>query len=110
MNAAKSVTATFTKSTLTGSVAASATALTFANLLSRQSVKFTNNTSASITFQKPSVSSTRYTTLSYCGVLARGASCLVYITYFPTLAGSHIATFTMTSNAPNSPHVVKLNY
>ena len=40
---------------------------------------------------------------------APGGSCTATITYYPTNSGSDSGTFTMTSTAPNSPHVVSLN-
>jgi hypothetical protein len=40
--------------------------------------------------------------------VAPGASCSATVTYYPSNSGSTAATFTMTSSAPNSPHLVAL--
>jgi len=41
--------------------------------------------------------------------VAPGSSCTATITYYPTNSGSDSGTFTVTSTAPNSPHVVSLS-
>ncbi|MDE2049309.1 MAG: choice-of-anchor D domain-containing protein, partial [Betaproteobacteria bacterium] len=43
------------------------------------------------------------------GALAAGKSCTVSATFTPAAAGARSATFTLTSNAPNSPHVLNLS-
>jgi hypothetical protein len=55
-----------------------------------------------------SYSTDRYLQTILCDAVAPGASCTASITYYPCNAGSANATFTVTSNAPNSPHVVSL--
>jgi hypothetical protein len=73
-----------------------------------QAVTYTNNTGAKVTFMQASMSSARYGQANNCGEIAAGASCTATVTYYPTNSGSDTASFTVTSSAPNSPHVVNL--
>jgi hypothetical protein len=41
--------------------------------------------------------------------VAPGASCTATVTYTPTNTGSDMGTLTLTSTAPNSPHVLSLS-
>ncbi len=113
MNGDTSVTATFAKSTTTpttsGGVVLSATALGNFSSVRKQTVTYTNKTSSKVTFIKASLSSARYGQNNNCGEVAPGGSCKATITYYPGNSGSDTATFTMTSTAPNSPHVVSLS-
>jgi hypothetical protein len=112
MTADRSVTATFKKSngsTTDSGVTLSSTALGDFSSTRTQSVTYTNNTGSKITFIQASMSSTRYGQTNNCGEVAPGKSCTATITYYPTNSGSDTGTFTMTSTAPNSPHVVSLS-
>src|SRR6202008_3864918 len=73
-----------------------------------QSVTYTNNTGSRVTFMQASMSSARYGQTNNCGEVAAGSSCTATVTYYPTNSGSDTGTFTVTSSAPNSPHVVSL--
>ena len=92
-----------------GSVAISASALGFTVAAPTKAVTFTNNTGAKITFIAASVSSAKFTQSNTCGDVAAGASCTATVTYHPNATGSDAATLTLTSTAPNSPHVVSLS-
>jgi hypothetical protein len=94
--------------TPTGGITVSPGALTFGTTLAAQTVTVTNTTTATVTFGKGVLSSTKYGQKSACTQVAPGASCTVQVTYYPVNAGSTSATLTFTSNAPNSPHVVTL--
>jgi hypothetical protein len=96
-------------STTSSGVSMSATELTFSAGAYTQAVTYTNNTGVKVTFIQASMSSTRYGQTNNCGEVAPGGSCTATITYYPTNSGSDTGTFTMTSTAPNSPHVVSLN-
>jgi hypothetical protein len=92
-----------------GGVALSATSLSFGNgSPTTQSVTYTNNTGSKVTFIQASISSGKFGQGNNCGEVAAGASCTATVTYYPGGSGSNSATFTMTSTAPNSPHVVSL--
>jgi len=73
-----------------------------------QSVTYTNNTGSKVTFIQASISSGKWQQSNTCGEVAVGASCTATVTYYPSNSGSDLATFAMTSTAPNSPHVVTL--
>jgi hypothetical protein len=90
-------------------VSLSATQLNFSAGASAQTVTYTNNTGARVTFIQASMSSTRFGQTNNCGEVAPGASCTATVTYYPTNSGSDSGTFTMTSTAPNSPHVVSVS-
>jgi hypothetical protein len=112
MSADRSVTATFKKSTgpATGSgVTLSSTALGDFSGTRTQTVTYTNNTGSKVTFIQASMSSARFGQTNNCGEVAPGGSCTATITYYPTNSGSDNGTFTMSSTAPNSPHVVSLS-
>jgi hypothetical protein len=96
-------------STTTDGVALSATELNFSAGANTQTVTYTNNTGSRVTFIQASMSSTRFGQTNNCGEVAPGGSCTATVTYYPTNSGSDTGTFTMTSTAPNSPHVVSLN-
>ncbi len=115
MSAAMTVTATFRKSnasstpsTSTG-VTPSASALGDFATTRTQTVTYTNNTSSKVTFIQASMTSTRFGQTNNCSEVAPGASCSATVTYYPTNGGSDTGTFTVTSTAPNSPHVVSLS-
>ncbi|HYC36444.1 MAG TPA: DUF4214 domain-containing protein [Usitatibacter sp.] len=110
LNAATGVTATFNAASVPtgGAVSLSTGSLSFGGAGS-QSVTYTNNTGAKVTFIQASVSSGRYGQANNCGEVAPGGSCTATLTYYPSGSGSDSATFTMTSTAPNSPHVVSLS-
>ena len=94
----------------TGSVLPSVAALGFTTgVSSSKSVTFTNNTTANVTFIQAYTSSGRYMQMNNCGEVAVGQSCTATITYYPNYSGSDTATFTLTSTAPNSPHVIALS-
>jgi P pilus assembly chaperone PapD len=94
----------------TGSgVAVSVSQLGFGGSAGTRSVTYTNNTGARITFIKATISSGKFQQSNDCGEVAAGASCTANVTYYPSNSGSTTATFTMTSTAPNSPHVVTLS-
>jgi hypothetical protein len=105
MLGAMGVTAAFTA---TGNVTMSASSLTFGAVQGTQTVTFTNNTGGAVTFLQASVSSARFGQSNNCGVVAVGGSCSAAVTYFPGAIGSDTGTLTLTSTAPNSPHVVSL--
>jgi hypothetical protein len=88
-------------------VVSSATTLYFGSSAT-QSVTYTNNTGSKVTFIQASISSAKYGQSNNCGEVAAGASCTATVTYYPSNSGSDTATFTMTSTAPNSPHLVTL--
>jgi hypothetical protein len=89
-------------------VTVSASTLYDFGIIRMQTVTYTNNTGSRVTFMQASMSSARYGQTNTCGDVAAGASCSATITYYPTNSGSDTATFTVTSSAPNSPHVVNL--
>ena len=95
----------------TGSgVTMSATSLTFGGSgSSSQSVTYTNRTSAKVTFIKATLSSAKFGQTNNCGEVAPGASCTATVTYYPGNGGSSNGTLTITSTAPNSPHVLSLS-
>jgi len=115
MSGAKSVTATFNSSTpaapVSGAsgVSVSVSQLGFNGTAGSQKVTYTNNTGAKITFIKASISSGKFQQANNCGDVAAGASCTATVTYYPSNSGTTTATFTMTSTAPNSPHLVTLS-
>ena len=92
-----------------GGVATSAASLAFGSVQGTQTVTYTNNTAASVTFVKAAMSSGRFGQSNNCADVAPGASCTATVTYYPSNTGTDNATFTMTSSAPNSPHVVNLS-
>ncbi len=92
----------------TGGVTASPASLTFGTTQSTQTVTFTNNTSTKVTFIQASMSSTKFGQTNNCGEVAAGASCTASVTYYPSNSGSTSGTYTLTSTAPDSPHVVTL--
>jgi hypothetical protein len=96
-------------STGSSGVSMSATQLNFSAGASTQTVTYTNNTGVKVTFIQASMSSTRFGQANNCGEVAPGGSCTATVTYYPTNSGSDTGTFTMTSTAPDSPHVVSLN-
>ena len=115
MASAKSVTATFNATTQStpapsgSGVSLSASTLYFkSGVPSSQSVTFTNTTSSTVQFVRASMSSGKYQQTNNCDAVAAGRSCTATVTYYPTNSGSEIGTFTVTSNAPNSPNVVNL--
>jgi hypothetical protein len=61
-----------------------------------------------VTFIQAIMSSSKYGQTNNCGEVAPGASCTATVTYLAGNSGNHQGTFTMTSTAPNSPHVVTL--
>ena len=69
---------------------------------------YTNNTGSQVTFIQATISSGKFGQTNNCGEVAAGASCTATVTYYRNNSGSDTATFTMTSTAPNSPHVVTL--
>ena len=91
-----------------GAVSISASALTFGSVQGTQTVTYTNNTSTKVTFIQASMSSTRFGQTNTCDEVAPGASCTALVTYYPSNGGSNSGSFTVTSSAPNSPHVVNL--
>jgi hypothetical protein len=92
----------------TGGVAVSATTLYNFGTTRTQTVTYTNNTGSKVTFIAASMTSARYGQSNTCGEVAAGSSCTATVTYYPTNSGSDTGTFTVTSTAPNSPHVVNL--
>ena len=115
MNQITSVTATFNASATTpppaptGGVTMSASTLSFTATSATQAVTFTNNTGVRVTFITASMSSAKFGQSNNCGEVAPGASCTATVTYYPTNSGSDTGTLTLTSTAPNSPHVVNLS-
>ena len=108
MDAPAVVTATFNQAT-PATVAQSATALMYSNdVRASQVVTFTNQSTGPITFNTAALTSARYSQANNCGVVSAGGSCSVTLGYDPANAGSDSATFTLTSTASNSPHVVAL--
>jgi hypothetical protein len=95
--------------TPTGSgVTLSATSLTFGSGVTSQVVTYTNNTSSTVQFIQATMSSYKYGQTNNCDAVAPGASCAATVTYYASNTGDDAGTFTMTSTAPNSPHVVTL--
>jgi hypothetical protein len=92
-----------------GAVSLSATSLTFNTINRTQTVTYTNNTGSTVTFIQASMTSGKFGQTNDCTDVAAGASCTATITYYPNNSGSSSATFTVTSTAPNSPHVVSLS-
>ena len=72
-------------------------------------VVLTNNTGARITFITATLSSGKFSQSNNCGEVAAGGSCTATVTYYPNATGSDTGTLTLTSTAPNSPHVVNLS-
>ena len=105
MSAARAVTATFNRDF---GVAVSTGSLIFGSTQSSQTVTYTNNTGAKVTFIQASTTSARFGQTNNCGEVAAGASCTATVTYSPTNAGPDSGIFTMTSTASNSAHVVSL--
>ena len=87
----------------------SASQLGWGGAAGTRTVTYTNNTGATITFIKASISSGKFQQTNNCGEVAAGASCSATVTYYPTNGGSDTATFTMTSTAANSPARVTLS-
>ena len=116
MNGAKSATATFTAGTPQSNpvpagsgVGLSASTLYFkSGVQSTASVTYTNNTASTVQFLQASMSSGKYQQTNNCDAVAPGQSCTATVTYYPSNSGTEAATFTVTSNAPNSPHLVTL--
>jgi hypothetical protein len=52
-----------------------------------------------VTFGKPTLSSTKFADKTTCTSLAPGASCMAYVTYFPTYAGTNTGRLTMPTAA-----------
>ncbi len=97
-------------STPSGSgVSLSASALAFSGVQSTETVTFTNNTASRVTFIQASMTSGRFGQTNNCDEVAPGASCTAVVTYFSTNSGAKDGTFTVTSTAPNSPHVIQLS-
>jgi hypothetical protein len=71
-------------------------------------VTYTNKTSTTVQFIQASMSSGKFGQTNNCDAVAPGASCSATVTYYPRNSGSTSGTFTMTSTAPNSAHVVNL--
>ena len=76
-------------------------------------VTVTNHQPSVLTFDNPRVSFTGAAAADFaeapgtCGTtLAGGASCVVALTFHPTIGGSRQATLNINSNAFNSPHQV----
>ena len=93
----------------TSGVTASATALYGFKATRTQSVTFTNNTGAKVTFLQARMSNGRFQQSNNCGEVAAGGSCKVTITYYPSNSSPSTGTFTLTSTAPNSPNTVALS-
>jgi hypothetical protein len=110
MTAAKTVTATFNASSgSSGGVSLSASSVGFSGTAGTRTVTYTNNTSAKVTFIKATMSSAKFSQANNCGEVAVGASCTATITYSPGNSGTDPGSLTITSTAPNSPHVVTLS-
>src|SRR5690606_37831372 len=90
-------------------ITVSTSSLTSGTTQGTQSVTDTNKTSGKVTFMTATLSSGRYTQSNSCGEVAAGASCTATVTYPPNVSGSNTGTYTLTSTAPNSPHVVTLS-
>ncbi|HUP96559.1 MAG TPA: choice-of-anchor D domain-containing protein [Usitatibacter sp.] len=110
MDAAKTVAATFNPipPVVVGELAMSVSSLVFGSTQSTQSVTYTNNTSSTVTFIQGVMSSAKFGQTNTCTDLAPGATCTAQVTFYPQYAGALTGTFTATSSAPNSPHVVTL--
>jgi len=91
-----------------GGVTMSATSLIFTATTATQKVTYTNNSPAKVTFIQATMSSAKFGQTNNCGEVAVGASCSATITYSTRNTGSLTGTFTMTSTASNSAHVVSL--
>ena len=108
MTAAKSVTATFNSAGGTGGVSMSTPSLGFGGSSGTRTVSYTNNSASKVTFIRATMSSGKFSQSNSCGEVAPGASCTATITYAPGNSGTDPGSLTMTSTAPNSPHVVTL--
>ena len=86
----------------------SSSALNFNAASSTVTVTYTNTSSTRVTFIQASMSSAKFGQTNNCNEVAPGASCTATVTFYPTNSGSTTGTFTVTSTAPNSPHVVSL--
>ena len=86
----------------------SATSLTFGSGVTSQVVTYTNSSSTTVQFIQAAMSSGKFGQSNNCDAVAPGASCSATVTYYASNTGSDTGTFTVTSNAPNSPHVVTL--
>jgi hypothetical protein len=91
-----------------GGVTVSSASLAFAGE-GTQTVTFTNNTAAKVTFIQAAISSARFGQSNNCGDVAPGASCSASVTYYPSNSGADTATFTMTSTASGGPAVISLS-
>jgi len=107
MNGAVGVSASFIPTG--GAVTMSTTSLAFTGNEATQSISYTNNMAVPVTFARASLSSTRYGQVNTCGTVPPGASCIATVTYYPLNSGSDTGTLTLTSTAPNSPHVANLS-
>jgi hypothetical protein len=94
--------------TTTGGVTPSVTSLAFGTARATKSVTLTNTGATTVSITGASVSSTRFAESSKCGTLRPGASCIAYVTYYPTRAGADSGTLTITTTAPNSPIAINL--
>jgi hypothetical protein len=94
--------------TTSNTVTLSATSLTFNTNNVTRTVTYTNNTSSTVQFIQASMSSGKFGQANNCDAVAPGASCTATVTYYPGGSGGSSGTFTVTSTAPNSPHVVSL--
>ena len=74
-----------------------------------QAVTIVNNSSTAITGFNFSVTGEFAVSSNTCGSsLAAGATCIVYVTFNPTLPGTQTGTLTITDSACNSPQKVNL--
>jgi hypothetical protein len=87
----------------------SASSIAFGGSAGTRTVSYTNNTSTNVTFIRATMSSAKFSQANTCGDVAPGASCTATITYAPGNSGTDPGTLTLTSTAPNSPHVVTLS-
>jgi hypothetical protein len=91
-----------------GAVSISSSVLNFNAGAGTVNVTYTNNSSTKVTFIQASMSSAKFGQTNNCDEVAPGASCTAVVTFYPTNSGPTSGTFTVTSTAPNSPHVVSL--
>lgn len=99
-----------TSTPTSGAISMSTSALSNFGTALTQTVTYTNKSSTKVVFMQATMSSTKYMQTNTCTVdILPGQSCTATITYYPQYGGTTSGTLTMTSSAPNSPHVVSLS-
>jgi hypothetical protein len=84
--------------------------ITVGNTSPSQAFTVTNTGTANLLFTTAFAFTGDYTGSGSCySMLAHGASCVLNMTFTPTVSGTRTGTVTMTTNAAGSPKVVSLS-